>query len=318
MKRTVLALLVLSALAFAAAQPVATGPAKAKIRPLPASMPAVERKGETVVAETWDWAKAMMPVAKAFKGKPGTVVLLGDSITYANQSSRWARAGKNARGATAADKAILAWSHADEGKKATNGWWLAAVDRPSGRSETAASGIRTDQFIKGGFHGLPALSAILDKFNPQVAFILLGTNDAHGRKPDDVVKDMNTIVETVINHGTIPVLTTLPPARNARMHARIKQINQHYLSLAAARKLPIIDLYGEFVSRRPKGAWAGTLVGPDGVHLTHALADGPPTKENLAKCGYLLRCFLTVRKLQAVKTKVIDPAAGKPAPDADK
>ena len=77
---------------------------------------------------------------------------------------------------------------------------------------------------------------------------------------------------------------------------------------AAARKIPIIDLYGEMVSRQPNGKWKGTLVGRDGVHLTHRLSDGPPTKENLANCGYLLRCWLTVQKPKEVKAKVIDKA----------
>ncbi len=278
----------------------------AQLRPLPTTLPAVERPDETVVKESWDWAEVMIPVARKFTGTQGMVVLMGDSLTYANQSTRWARSGAAAPGATDSAKAILRWSHANDGQKETNGWWMAAVDRPGGRSETAASGIRTDQYIKGGFHGLPSLAEILRKFNPQVAFILLGTNDAHGRKPDDVLKDMNTIVETVIANGTIPVLTTLPPARAENMHERIKQINQRYLGLAAARKLPIIDLYGEFVSRQPKGAWQGTLVGPDGVHLTHEQAAGPPSEENLKNCGYLLRCYLTVQKLKEVKEKVID------------
>lgn len=281
------------------------------IRPLPTALRAVERKGETVVKETWDWAKEMIPVARKFTGREGMVILMGDSLTYANQSTRWARAGRNAKGASESDKAILRWSHANDGVKLTNGWSQAAVDRPGGRSETAASGIRTDQYIKGGFHKLPSLAAILKKFNPQVAFVLLGSNDARGRKPDEVLKDMNTIIETVLANGTIPVLTTLPPARSQRMHARIRQINKRYLSLAAARKLPIIDLYGEFVSRRPKGTWQNTLVGGDGVHLTHKLASGPPTRQNLKNCGYLLRCWLTVQKLKEVKQKVIDKAGQK-------
>ena len=281
------------------------------IRPLPTTLPAVERKGETVVKETWDWAREMIPVARKFTGREGMVILMGDSLTYANQSTRWARAGRNATGASESDKAILRWSHADDGGKLTNGWSQAAVDRPGGRSETAASGIRTDQYIKGGFHGLPSLAAILKKFNPQVAFVLLGSNDARGRKPDEVLRDMNTIIETVLANGTIPVLTTLPPARSQRMHASIRQINKRYLSLAAARKLPIIDLYGEFVSRRQKGTWQNTLVGGDGVHLTHELASGPPTRQNLKSCGYLLRCWVTVQKLKEVKQKVIDKARQK-------
>ncbi len=294
--------------ALAALGGVVAAGEKAKVRPLPEDLPKVERKGETVVRETWDWAKQMLPVAKRFTGTEGVILCIGDSLTYANQSTRWARnAAVNRKGEyTDSDKAVLKWSHAYDGTKNTNGWWLAAVDRPHGRSETAASGIRTDQYLKGGFHGLPPLAEILRRYKPQAVFILLGSNDAHGRKPRDVLTDMNTIVETVLSADAIPVLTTLPPARSKRMHDNVKAYNDLYLSLAAARKIPIIDLYGEMVSRRPGGKWDGTLVGRDGVHLTHQLADGPPTEENLKSCGYLLRCWLTVQKLKEVKAKVID------------
>jgi len=287
----------------------------AEVRPVPKDLPKVERKGETVVRETWDWAGAMLPVARKFTGKQGQIILVGDSITYANQSTRWAwSAPWNRKGGyTEEDKAILRWSHAYEQNKDTNGWYLAKVDRPHGRSETAASGIRTDQYLKGGFHGLPSLANILKKYNPQVVFILLGTNDVSARrKPDDVLRDMNTIVEMILNNGSIPVLTTLPPLRGKRRQELLEQVNSRYLGLAAARKIPIIDLYGEMVSRRPGGKWDGTLVGRDGTHLTHKLSNGPPTEENLKNCGYLLRCYVTVQKLKAVKAKVIDKvAAGK-------
>ena len=284
----------------------------ADIRPVPADLPKVAREGETVVKETWDWAAAMLPVAKKFTGAQGKVVLIGDSLTYANQSTRWAwGAPWNKAGAyTDEDKAILRWSHAHEQNKPTNGWWLAKVDRPHGRSETAASGIRTDQYLKGGFHGLPSLAKVLKTHNPQIVFILLGTNDVSARrKPDDVLKNMNTIVEMILNNGSVPVLTTLPPLRIKVRADLVTQVNARYLGLAAARKIPVLDLYGEFVSRQPKGAWAGTLVGRDGTHFTHKLSSGPPTEDNLKNCGYLLRCYTTVQKLKEVKAKVIDQAA---------
>jgi len=281
----------------------------AEVRPVPKDLPKVERKGETVVKETWDWAEAMLPVAKKFTGKQGQIILIGDSLTYANQSTRWAWSvpGNRKGGHTDEDKAILRWSHAYEQNKDTNGWYLAKVDKPSGRSETAASGIRTDQYLKGGFHGLPSLANIIKKYNPQIVFILLGANDVSARrKPDDVLRDMNTIVEMILNNNSVPVLTTQPPMRGKRRHELLEQVNDRYLGLAAARKIPIIDLYGEFVSRQPKGAWDRTLVGRDGVHWTHKLASGPPTEENLKNCGYLLRCYMTVQKLKEVKAKVID------------
>jgi lysophospholipase L1-like esterase len=268
----------------------------------PATQPAVQ-----VARETWDWSSAMLPVARKFKGTEGVVLFLGDSLTYANQATAWGRnvQGNAAGEYTDSDKAILKWSHAYDGQKDTNGWYLAAVDRPDGRSETAASGITTSAYIKGGFHGLPPLEEIIKKYNPQVAVVLLGTNDAwQSRPPADALKDMAAILDALLANGTIPVLMTLPPAKG--FNPRVQALNEKYLTLAAEKKVPIIDLYGQMLSRRPGTTWQGTLVGGDGVHLTYQKANGPPTEENLKNCGYLLRCWLAVQKLKEIKKEVVD------------
>jgi hypothetical protein len=50
------------------------------------------------------------------------------------------------------------------------------------------------------------------------------------------------------------------------------------------------------------------LLNKDGIHFTTEGAGGPPTPENLAKCGYLLRCWLAVGKLRDIKTQAIGQA----------
>ena len=263
-------------------------------------------QGREVVKEDWNWAAAMFKVAKKGKGSnnEGVVLTLGDSICYANQSTRWGRmCGK---GGTKEDQEILKWTHAGK-RDDTDGWYLASVDRPAGRSETAASGIRTDQYIRGGFRCLPSLQKILEKYKPQIVFILLGTTDSSsGRKPEDVVKDMTTIVETVIKNGTIPVVQMVAPMKNDTKHENVKKYNELYLKMAKEKKIPIVDLYGEFLKRAPDGKWKTQLLSGDGIHFTHKLSGGPPTEENLANCGYLLRCWLSVQKIKEIKKQVID------------
>src|SRR3982751_2134457 len=79
------------------------------------------------------YAEAMRKVAAKFTGKEGVVLHLGDSITYANQYSGWARFGK---GKTPQEEAALKWMHCGADND-TDGWYLARVDRPGGRSDTA-------------------------------------------------------------------------------------------------------------------------------------------------------------------------------------
>ena len=252
--------------------------------------------------ETWDWASAMLPVARKFNGTEGVVIHIGDSITYANQNTRWARIG---RGRTPEDEEILKWSHADKEGSDLNGWWLAAVDRPGYRSETAASGIRVDQYLKGGFRGMPPLGEILKKYNPQVAIVMLGTNDATARrKAEDVAKDMTELIDKLLDAGTIPILSTLPPHKG-RMEL-VRSYNEAYRKLAEEKKIPMIDLFAEMEARQPGPRVFGTLVASDGVHLTHEKAGDEPTEENLSNCGYLLRCWLAVQKLKEVKRNVLD------------
>lgn len=279
---------------------------------LPMLAPAADQAQGTpkaaVLKEDWNWATPMAKVAMQGKGKnvEGVVLQLGDSLTYANQSTRWAFSG--APGGTPEDKATVAWSHAGK-RDNTDGWYLARMDHPAGgRSETAASGIRTDEYIAGGKRGMPPLKAILEKFKPQVAFVLLGTNDAKGRRPvADVARDMATIVDTILANGTIPVLQLVPPGADEKHNEVVRQYNEAYVTLARAKKIPMVDLYGEFVTRAPND-WKTKLICGDGIHFTGELSGAPPTPENLAQCGYLVRCWSAVQKLSEIKAKAIDAA----------
>ena len=74
----------------------------------------------------------------------------------------------------------------------TDGWWLARIDLPGGRSYTACSGIRADEMLAGGKSNMPPLSKLLDDYKPQIVVLMLGTNDASaGRKVEDFRQDID-------------------------------------------------------------------------------------------------------------------------------
>lgn len=251
-------------------------------------------------AKASEYAEAMKKVALKFRGKEGVVLHLGDSITYANPYSAWARHGQ---GKTARDQAILKWMHAGAGND-TDGWHLASVDRPGNRSETAASGVRSDEYLAGGKGGLPPLAEILKKYNPQIAVVMLGTNDASAsRKAADYKADMGKIVDALLANGTIPILSTIPPHPGREELA--KSYNTALAEIARERKIPLLDYAAEILKRRPKD-WNGTLLGKGDVHPTAGNAAAAPTEENLGSSGYLLRGWLSVQKVAEVKEQVID------------
>jgi len=255
---------------------------------------------------------------------------MGDSNTYANQSGRWAREGK---GKTEAEDAICRWMRSHE-EGSDNGWWLAADDQPSGRSWTAASGVTSAEYLAGGKGGLPPLDGakgfpagkptlslskgrsnggglppladILKEHNPQIAPILLGTNDLNVElPPSEFLQNMRSIFEKCLANGTIPIAHTLPPT-NWGQSDDLTAYNQELVEVAVELGIPLIDVHNAFLSRRPGDSWLGSLVSDDGAHLTHELASGPATPENLANCGHLLRCWLTVQMVAEIKLRVLD------------
>lgn len=255
------------------------------------------------VTEKWDWAAAMKPVSARYTGRPGMVVLMGDSLSYANPAGRWARYGEQR---TPEEIEICRWMMAHENGPA-NGWWLAADDQPGGRSWTAASGCTSAQYLAGGKSGLPSLQAILEKHRPQIALILLGTNDLNQNvKPAEYLANMEKIYRQCLEAAVIPVVQTVPPTTWDKSGFQ-PAYNAGLVKLAEKLRLPMIDVHGEFLARRPGTTWQGTLVSDDGAHLTHGRAAGPATPENLMNDGNLLRCRLMVHKVMEIRKRVQAP-----------
>ena len=247
-----------------------------------------------------DYSAAMKAVTAKFKGTPGVYIHIGDSITYANQNTAWARGGQ---GQTPAVQAFLKWSHSGD-RNPTDGWWLASNDQPNNRSHTAASGMRANECLAGGKGGLPALAEIIKKFNPQMALYMLGTNDINGgRKVGEYITDVEKAIDMLLENGTIPILSTLPPMKGKS--AQVEEYSNALRSLAAKKKIPLLDLNAE-MKARAGDQMETAFLGPDGVHLSFPNAGGPATDDNLKQSGYLLRCYMAVYKGMEVKAKVID------------
>ncbi len=263
---------------------------------------------EQPLAQSSDYAASMRKVAAKFQGRAGVVLHVGDSITYSNPYGQWARSGQ---GRTPADLAALKWMHMG-GNDDTDGWWLCRFDHPNGgRSHTACSGIRADEMLRGGKRGMPALAAMLDKYRPQIVLLMLGTNDASARRPLAAYQaDMQKCVDLILERGAVCILSTIPP-HYSRLELA-KSYNVALRQLAKTRALPLIDFEREILTRRPDD-WNGTLLGKNDVHPTTGVGGvrttSPPTEENLRSSGYLLRGWLSVKKIAEVKRTIID---GKP------
>lgn len=267
----------------------------AALLPLAGAEPA-----ESVRSESWDYAPTVQAIAGHFTGTVGTVVPMGDSITYANPAGAWARAGA---GRNADELALARWMHA-EANDHSNGWWLAANDQPSNRSWTAASGITAAEYLAGGYHGLPSLADLLTAHKPQLALILLGTNDLkHGIAAPAYLAAMERIMRACIDAGAVPVVSSVLPTSWAGADA-VSAYNDGLYHLAERLRLPFLDLHGEFLRLRPGESWKGTLISDDGAHPTAAQSAGPASPDNLRACGFLAKCYFQCRKVGEIKERM--------------
>jgi len=262
---------------------------------------------ETPLPQSHEYTAAMKRVAAKFSGRAGVVLHVGDSITYSNPYGAWARYGA---GKTDEDKAVLAWMHAGKDDD-SDGWWLCRVDLPGGRSHTACGGIRLNEMLAGGRSNMLSLAQLVEKYRPQVVVLMLGTNDASaGRKVDEFRRDFQQAVDLLTNAGVVPIVSTIPPHVGKRDLAR--EYSETIRAVAKDRQLPLIDFEQEILKRRPDD-WDGTLLNKGDVHpntgINGVTAASAPTAENLKSSGYLLRGWLSVKKIAEVKVAVIDAAA---------
>jgi len=120
--------------------------------------------------------------------------------------------------------------------------------------------------------------------------------------------DMEKIVSRLLANGTVVILSTIPPLiDNLKLS---EQYNAALWKLAERNRVPVIDYYGEITARRPGLTWDGTLMGKGDGHPSGdragVTAASEPTAANLRESGYLLRGWLSVRKLAEVKRRVLD------------
>lgn len=257
-----------------------------------------ERTIVPVPALAEDWTP-MCEVAAGFTGEPGVVLHIGDSITHDPAYAKYAIEGA---GKTSDETAICNWMRAEE-RSERNGWFLA-----SGLHQfphTASNGITAHEFLDGKRTAAP-LEELVRRYRPQIAIVMFGTNEAtRAIEPAAHKASINRIVDILFSHNCVPVVSTVPP--HYRRLKLVKEYNEGVRSVAAARRILMIDYFSEIASRQPT-RWNGSLMQENDVHPSAwPHPEGPATVENLRECGYLLRGWLSVKKIMDVKRNVLDP-----------
>ncbi len=267
------------------------------------------------------WVEPMRQAYKRFKGTPGTLAQYGDSITVSGAFLAYRFAKDAPPGYTPPRKELALKNTSPQMKKE-----LQVVDKHSDRhlwhkwkgAQWGNTGMTTSPWLFNNIDGWQK------KMKPEASVILFGTNDLGSICPPVYTEYMAASIRRMLADGTVPMLTTVPPASGRAWIVK----DAYYpacLSIAAGLKVPVIDYYGEIMRRRPDD-WDGrlekfkayrgfnvpTMISRDGTHPAHPKdTQFDFSEEALNNNGYVLRDYLTLRMYYQVITRVFQAPAKK-------
>lgn len=237
------------------------------------------------------WVEPMQRVHAGFEGTSGYVAQFGDSITYS----------------------MAFWSPIDWDEPQQ---YLPGDDplpaTPAGtRWRDAIDGERNKGPEHGNYSGwtvkdlLAAVDGVLERQEPEIALIMIGTNDISGGSvPDSYQADLEAVVKKCIGAHCIPILNTIPPRRDRS--AAVDKVNTIVRQVAQQYGTPLVDYHAEITRLRPGDSWQGTLIADDGVHPT-AGRTNVYGEDNLKVSGYALRNWLNFLAVREVYFRVLHP-----------
>lgn len=238
------------------------------------------------------WVPAMREVHAGFQGTAGYVAQFGDSITYS--MAFWKSFSWSDPDAYLPDDGLP--------KRPVEKRWRDTILGAGNEGKEAVAGNYTSWTAA---QLLAAVPGVLERNKPEAAIVMIGTNDSRGNtlRPT-YAEELAKIVELCLAARCIPILSTIPPMRGCP--DSVAAANKAIAELAAAQKLPLVDYHAAILERAPDGKWDGTLISEDGVHPSggesHVF-----TPENLAKCGFALRNYVSFLKYREVYFKVLHP-----------
>ncbi len=152
---------------------------------------------------------------------------------------------------------------------------------------------------------LPALDPVIEREAPELAIIMVGTNDVSGQKgvPKGYEAGLKSIIEKCLKAGCIPVLNTIPPRRGH--DEAVKAVNEVVKKLAGEFKVPLVDYYAEMM-KISGGDWDGTVMHKDGIHPSNNTGKAQIfTEENMKQSGYALRTWLNFLMFREIYFKIL-------------
>ena len=234
--------------------------------------------------------EAMRKVHQGFRGEPGYVAQFGDSITYS--MAFWTPIGW--------DNPDRFLTHNDGmPKRPKDTRWRDYIKgtRDKGPEHANYSGWTVGQLNK-------AVDEVLARDEPEVALIMIGTNDiSGGTLPASYRTGLEQVVQKCLDAHCVPILNTIAP-RRGRDDA-VKTANDTIRSVAKQMKVPLADFHAECLRLRPDDSWDGTIISRDGVHPSGGKSN-EYTLDNMRNCGYALRNWVNFLVLRQIYFHVLE------------
>jgi lysophospholipase L1-like esterase len=230
----------------------------------------------------------MKTVHAGFQGKAGYVAQFGDSITYS--MAFWSPMG---------------WDDPEQYLTQDDG----LPKRPEKRWRDTLAGFRAKGPEHGNYSGwrmddvLKSMDGVLRRERPEMAIIMVGTNDISGGKvPEGYREGLKKIVRKCLDAHCVPILNTIPPRRDH--DDAVEAANRVVREVAKENKVPLADFHAECLRLRPGKTWDKTIVDDDGVHPTGGKTQ-VYTEDNMKVSGYALRNWVNFLAVREVYFRVI-------------
>lgn len=94
--------------------------------------------------------------------------------------------------------------------------------------------------------GMTPLECEYNWLKPSVALIMYGTNDVGYRNETDYYADLTEVVQTTMNRGIIPILSTIPNRPDEA--ERVLRFNAIVRQIAEENALPLMDFYSATIA----------------------------------------------------------------------
>lgn len=131
---------------------------------------------------------------------------------------------------------------------------------------------------------------------PAISLIMLGTNDLNWVSTADYRANMETIVQVSIDHGVIPVLSTIPDQPISRFSRRVAEFNEIIMDIAFTYDIPLWN-YWLALQDLPNRGLSDDSIHPSYDYRTQATAVF--TQEGL-EYGYNMRNLTALMVLDAI------------------